>query len=547
MTTRGGVSKAQKGLHLNEDIYAGMNAFTRGGRIKHTEYFQCGKGRDLGFGSILNFTTKIGTGMGEQMLSREYYYIGTQLPLDRFLTFYYAHPGFHINNIFIMLSVQMFMLVLLFIGSMGATLSICEFNADAPPDAPLTPEGCYNLIPIFEWVKRCILSIFVVFFVSFLPLFLQELTERGFWRSITRLGRHFVSLSPLFEIFVTQIYMNSVLENLVYGGAQYIATGRGFATSRIPFSILYSRFADSSIYAGARCFLIMLFASMAIWLPHLVYFWFTVIALVISPFIFNPNQFALIDFLVDYREFLRWMSRGNSKTHKNSWINHSRQTRSRITGYKRHQKLKPDASIVMAGDLPRARMGAIFFSEVLFPLFYALLCLVPYLFVKSFDPDDKTQANHGHSGLIRIGAIALAPILLNAGALAMFFGVSVFLGSLLSLCCHKFGSVIAAMAHAWSVINLILIFEGLMLLEEWRLSTIILGMVAMIAVQRFVLRLLTVMFLTREFKHDEANRGWWTGKWYGRGVSDLGASHAALFTHQHMFSGFLPFTAWLAW
>lgn len=108
MTTRGGVSKAQKGLHLNEDIYAGMNAFGRGGRIKHTEYYQCGKGRDLGFGTILNFQTKIGTGMGEQMLSREYYYLGTQLPIDRFLTFYYGHPGFHINNMLVILSVQVF-------------------------------------------------------------------------------------------------------------------------------------------------------------------------------------------------------------------------------------------------------------------------------------------------------------------------------------------------------------------------------------------------------------------------------------------------------
>lgn len=108
MTTRGGVSKAQKGLHLNEDIFAGMNAFGRGGRIKHTEYYQCGKGRDLGFGTILNFQTKIGTGMGEQMLSREYYYMGTQLPIDRFLTFYYGHAGFHINNILVILSVQIF-------------------------------------------------------------------------------------------------------------------------------------------------------------------------------------------------------------------------------------------------------------------------------------------------------------------------------------------------------------------------------------------------------------------------------------------------------
>jgi 1,3-beta-glucan synthase len=28
--------------------------------------------------------------MGEQILSREYYYLGTQLDLDRLLTFYYA-------------------------------------------------------------------------------------------------------------------------------------------------------------------------------------------------------------------------------------------------------------------------------------------------------------------------------------------------------------------------------------------------------------------------------------------------------------------------
>jgi 1,3-beta-glucan synthase len=39
MITRSGASKAQKGLHLNEDIYAGMNAFRHGGRITHTEYY----------------------------------------------------------------------------------------------------------------------------------------------------------------------------------------------------------------------------------------------------------------------------------------------------------------------------------------------------------------------------------------------------------------------------------------------------------------------------------------------------------------------------
>ena len=60
------------------------------GASKHTEYYHCGTGRDLEFGAIF------GTGMGEQLLSWEYYYLGTQLSIDRFLTFYYGHPGFQV-------------------------------------------------------------------------------------------------------------------------------------------------------------------------------------------------------------------------------------------------------------------------------------------------------------------------------------------------------------------------------------------------------------------------------------------------------------------
>lgn len=189
MNTRGGVSKAQKGLHLNEDIFAGMNAFGRGGRIKHSEYYQCGKGRDLGFGTILNFQTKIGTGMGEQMLSREYYYLGTQLPIDRFLTFYYGHPGFHINNILVIYSIQIFMItrassirveilalssncsLVLYLGTLNKQLLICK--VDSQGNVIGGQPGCYNLVPVFEWIRRCIVSIFLVFFIAFLPLFLQ--------------------------------------------------------------------------------------------------------------------------------------------------------------------------------------------------------------------------------------------------------------------------------------------------------------------------------------------------------------------------------------
>ena len=159
MTTRGGISKAQRGLHLNEDIYAGITATCRGGRIKHSDYYQCGKGRDLGFQSIVNFTKKIGSGMGEQLLSREYYYLGTKLPIDKFLSFYYAHAGFHINNLSIMLSVKMFMFLLSNLGALK--YGTVECNEDDPVP------GCHNLVPVLNWIDRFVLSVFVCFFISF--------------------------------------------------------------------------------------------------------------------------------------------------------------------------------------------------------------------------------------------------------------------------------------------------------------------------------------------------------------------------------------------
>ncbi|KAG0308655.1 1,3-beta-D-glucan synthase [Dissophora globulifera] len=508
MTTRGGVSKAQKGLHLNEDIYAGMTAFNRGGRIKHTEYYQCGKGRDLGFGSILNFNTKIGTGMGEQMLSREYYYMGTQLPLDRFLTFYYAHPGFHINNIFIMLSVQLFLFSMLFIGAMASSVEVCS---------DLAEDGCVNLVPVYDWIKRCVLSIFIVFFIAFLPLFLQEFMERGFARSVIRLGKHFMSLSPLFEVFVTQIYANSILTNLSFGGARYIATGRGFATTRTPFALLYSRFAGPSLYLGMRLLVMLIFASLTMWVPHLIYFWVSVLALVISPFIFNPHQFAFTDFLLDYKEFLRWLSRGNSRTHVSSWISYCRTLRTRTTGYKRKRLGHPSEKL--GGDIPRANFFVIFVSEIVFPLLQCIVCVVCYMFVRSF-PIEVTNKGAAvfASGLLRVGAFALGPLIVNAGVLAVLFAVSLFLGPCMNLCCVKFGSIMAALAHGFAVISQIAFFETLWALEAWNASHAVLGIIAAISVQRFVFKVLITMFLTREFKHDETNRAWWTGKWHGRGL-----------------------------
>lgn len=556
MTTRGGVSKAQKGLHLNEDIFAGMNAMLRGGRIKHCEYYQCGKGRDLGFGSILNFTTKIGTGMGEQMLSREYYYLGTQLPLDRFLSFYYAHAGFHLNNMFIMLSVQMFMITLLNIGALRQETIRCKYNRDVPITDPLLPTGCMNTDALMDWVQRSILSIFFVFFLSFVPLIVQELTERGIWRAATRFLKQLSSLSPFFEVFVCQIYANSVQQDLSFGGARYIGTGRGFATARIPFGVLYSRFAGPSIYFGARLLLMLLFATVTAWQAALTYFWITLFGLTISPFLYNPHQFAWNDFFIDYRDYLRWLSRGNSRTHASSWISFCRLSRTRITGYKR--KAIGEASAKMSADVPRAAIANIFFTEIFTPLLLAAVTVIPYLFInaqtgvlqdrQSEDNKGKTPKVGPTDSLIRVLIVAFAPVAINAGVLAVMFAMACFMGPLLSMCCKKFGSVLAAIAHAFAVIFMLIFFEAMFLLEGFSFSRTLAGMIAVVTLQRFFFKLIVSLTLTREFKTDQSNIAFWTGKWYSMGwhsVSQPAREFLCKITELSMFAADFILGHWL--
>jgi 1,3-beta-glucan synthase len=64
-------------------------------------------------------------------------------------------------------------------------------------------------------------------------------------------------------------------------------------------------------------------------------------------------------------------------------------------------------------------------------------------------------------------------------------------------------------------------------LELWDASHAVLGVIAIVAIQRAIQKILIAVFLTREFKHDETNRAWWTGQWYGRGLGNSAISQPA--------------------
>lgn len=60
---------------------------------------------------------------------------------------------------------------MLYLGTLNKQLTICKYNSQGQYVGG--QPGCYNLVPVFDWIRRCIVSIFLVFFIAFMPLFLQ--------------------------------------------------------------------------------------------------------------------------------------------------------------------------------------------------------------------------------------------------------------------------------------------------------------------------------------------------------------------------------------
>ncbi|CCK70393.1 putative 1,3-beta-D-glucan synthase KNAG_0E01270 [Huiozyma naganishii CBS 8797] len=513
MTTRGGLSKAQRSLHLNEDIYAGINAMCRGARIKHSDYYQCGKGRDLGFGSILNFTTKIGAGMGEQLLSREYYYLGTQLPIDRFLSFFYAHPGFHLNNLFISISLQLFFLLLINLGALNHEIIKCQMKKHSVMTDVQTPIGCYNVEPALHWVSIFVLSIFIVFFIAFAPLLIQELLEKGMVKAFTRFLRHIISMAPLFEVFVCQVYSNSLLNDITFGGAKYIPTGRGLAITRIDFAILYSRFSTISIYTGIQIFLMLLFATVSMWQPALLWFWITVVSLCFAPFIFNPHQFSFSEFFLDYRNVIHWLSSGNSHFVKESWSTFTKTSRARYTGYKR--KLINDVSEDASIDTRRASFKNIFLSELLTPGVIFFCDFTAYTFINAQTGVSEAVPS---GAVFRLLLVTYLPIVVNMITLIVLFILS-FISSPVHLCCKmNSGTTVAFVAHGVSIFVYVLNFELMWFLQSWNFTRTLILLITAVNLQILTFKLITIFFLTREYRNNLSHLAWWSGKWYNTGM-----------------------------
>ncbi|KAG8713982.1 hypothetical protein FRC09_018121, partial [Ceratobasidium sp. 395] len=128
---------------------------------------------------------------------------------------------------------------------------------------------------------------------------------------------------------------------------------------------------------------------------------------------------------------------------------------------------------------------------------------IAYLFVK---PLRQPDGEFPPSPLVRLAVAFLGPIVWNVvGPLVMLL-ISLFLGLMLNQRCLKLCAVMATIAHALAVIGMIAFFEFLWFLESWNAPHAVLGLIAVIAIQRAIHKTPISVFVLREFKHDQTNR-----------------------------------------
>lgn len=289
--TRGGVSKASKGINLSEDIFAGYTAVIRGGAVTMKEYCQVGKGRDVGMQQIYKFEAKLSQGNAEQCLSRDASRVADRLDFPRLLAYYFGGIGHYINSALTIATIEV---------ATYLALILAVFGAESIGGRVVVPLGVVQIV------------LAGLGLLNTLPLLATLTVERGLLPALRDVLQVFASGGPLYFVFHIQTRAHYFFQTLVAGGASYKATGRGFVTRHSTFDEQYRFFATSHLYLGVE--LASALVLMGIYSEARQYagrtwsLWLATLAFLLSPFWFNPLGFSWPHVTDDFRKWLRWIS-----------------------------------------------------------------------------------------------------------------------------------------------------------------------------------------------------------------------------------------------
>jgi len=289
--TRGGVSKASKGINLSEDIFAGYTALIRGGSVAMKEYCQVGKGRDVGMQQIYKFEAKLSQGNAEQCLSRDASRVADRLDFPRLLSYYFGGVGHYINSALTIATIQL---------ATYLVLVLAVFGAESIGGRQVVPLGAVQIV------------LAGLGLLNTLPLLATLAVERGLLPALRDVLQVFASGGPLYFIFHIQTRAHYFTQTLLAGGASYKATGRGFVTRHSTFDEQYRFFATSHLYLGvelaAALVLVGVYSEARQYAGRTWSLWLATAAFLLSPFWFNPLGFSWPHVTDDFYKWSRWIS-----------------------------------------------------------------------------------------------------------------------------------------------------------------------------------------------------------------------------------------------
>ncbi|CAN6448090.1 unnamed protein product [Victoria cruziana] len=300
--TRGGISKASRGINLSEDIFAGFNSTLRRGNVTHHEYIQVGKGRDVGLNQISLFEAKVACGNGEQILSRDIYRLGHRFDMFRMLSCYFTTVGFYISSMMVVIIVYAFLYGRLYMSLSGLEKSIKK-HAYARGDDPLKAALASQ-------------SVVQIGLLMTLPMVMEIGLERGFRTALSDTIIMQLQLCAVFFTFSLGTKTHYFGRTVLHGGAKYRATGRGFVVRHEKFAENYRLYSRSHFVKGLELMILLIayeiYGSVSsdrtAYMLMTFSMWFLVSSWLFSPFLFNPSGFEWQKIVEDWDDWTKWIS-----------------------------------------------------------------------------------------------------------------------------------------------------------------------------------------------------------------------------------------------
>jgi 1,3-beta-glucan synthase len=497
MLQQGGVSKATRGLNLSEDVFAGIDLTLRGGWTKYREYFHVGKGRDMGFMSVMSFYAKVSMGNGEQAITRQWMRLGLGLPLTRLLGVFYTHVGFYLNQCLVSWSMKSFAFMVAFF----------SLSDESNPKFSAAAENmCTHYFGIF----------YLAFVVSsMLPLILEVLLEKGLRSALNSVVSSIGALNPIFASFQSKLMGHFFETTLKYGGAQYIPTGRGLATAREPFDKLVRCFSASHMHDGFEA---ALFLAISVGHDYGATFYIcmglSIVSWTIAPFLYNPKQFDSAAMMCrDFRHWVEWMIRSNG-SEEEAWatwatnMQNSRQTASKIWIFVPSARLAALACttflVFEVVGIPSLARSPAAFQElmcVIPPISFAFYCMLMGVLQSCGLPECGYLPLSLLAVAFTVAEIWLLPLGGYRGAVLFhkYVGIRFMLEAADGIAAHRFGGCVLGSLHRacrlWAL--------SWRLLRDFLLGLILMGCCFLLGFIPFISKLHT-LFLFRTLPKKDA-------------------------------------------